>query len=235
VKKVIKILDKTLDTAVMLVCVLLLLIGVYSVADNLYVYSNASDRGILEYKPDLDLTLTESPEVQISANQAAWLCIYDTNIDYPVMQGADNIEYLNTDPYGEFSLGGSIFLDYRCSSDLSDEYSLIYGHHMEHGVMFGSLDDFADRAFFDAHREGRIVTKDKKYDIELFAVASAMATDKTLFSPIGRTGTQITEYLREHSIIYDQPEAGLPIIALSTCSGDTLMSRLLVFGVLKPQ
>lgn len=232
-KKVIKILDKLLDTAVILVCVLLLLIGIYSIADNLYVYGAASDKGILEYKPDLELTLEESPETQISENQTAWLCIYDTNIDYPIMQGKDNFEYLNTDPRGEFSLGGSIFLDYRCSSDLSDAYSLIYGHHMEHGVMFGSLDDFADRAFFDAHREGRIVTKDKKYDIELFAVASALATDKTLFSPNGRTGMQITEYLSNNSMIYIQPEADLPIIALSTCSGDTVMSRLLVFGVLR--
>ncbi|MBQ9534284.1 MAG: class B sortase [Clostridia bacterium] len=234
-KKVFKFLDKTLDAAIMLVCVLLLLIGAYSIADNLYVYSNASDKGILAYKPDMKLPLSESFEVQISPDQIAWLYLYDTNIDYPVMQGEDNFEYLNIDPYGEFSLGGSIFLDYRCSGDLSDEYSLIYGHHMEHGVMFGSLDDFADRAFFDAHRGGRIVTKEKAYEIELFAVASALATERTLFSPVGRTGTQITEYLSNNSIIYTQPEAGLPIIALSTCSGDTLMSRLLVFGVLKPQ
>lgn len=41
----------------------------------------------------------------------AWLTIDDTKIDYPVMQGKDNTEYLNKDPYGDYALAGSIFLD----------------------------------------------------------------------------------------------------------------------------
>ena len=32
----------------------------------------------------------------------AWLTVDDTNIDYPVMQGEDNNEYLNKDPFGDY-------------------------------------------------------------------------------------------------------------------------------------
>jgi SrtB family sortase len=61
-----------------------------------------------------------------------FLTVEGTNIDYPVMQGIDNSHYLNTDPFGAYSLSGSIFLDSRSSPDFSDEYSVIYGHHMDY-------------------------------------------------------------------------------------------------------
>lgn len=223
-------LDRALDVLVLLVCVLLLLIGVYSTIDNLQIYQNASDRSILAFKPSLDYPMGDTA---ISPDQAAWLHIEGTAIDYPIMQAEDNNLYLNTDPYGDFSLSGSIFLDCRNNKNLTDDYSLIYGHHMEHGVMFGSLDRFTDQAYFDSHSTGVAVTQEKVYDLTLFAVASTDATDRVLFNPKGRTISEITEYLQKNSMIYTTPEADLPILALSTCSGDTFTARLLVFGTLK--
>lgn len=55
------------------------------------------------------------------------------------MQGEDNMEYLNKDPYGDYSLSGSIYMDSRNTSDMSDDYLLLYGHHMENDYMFGSI------------------------------------------------------------------------------------------------
>ncbi|MBR1845920.1 MAG: class B sortase, partial [Oscillospiraceae bacterium] len=63
------------------------------------------------------------------------------------MQGETNGKYLNTDPYGEYSLSGSIFLDSRNAGDFSDSYSLVYGHHMADGMMFGALDAFFDEGY----------------------------------------------------------------------------------------
>ena len=213
-----------------IICILLLLIGVYSMLDNMWLYQNAADESVLYYKPGLDAPLGDRI---ISEKQKAWLYVEDTNIDYPVMQGEDNFEYLNMDPYGEFSLSGAIFLDYRCEEDLTDAYSLVYGHHMEHGKMFGALDDFKDRAYFDAHRNGKVVTKRKVYDFEIFAVCAADGTDPLFFNPQGRLTSEIRHYLRENAIIYVEPDEDLSILALSTCSGDTYMARLLVFGTLK--
>lgn len=117
--RLIGILDKLVDTVIVIVCVLLLLIGTYSLMDNLWLYQNATDRSSLTYKPPLDEPLQE--EKKISENHIAWLTVNDTDIDYPVMQGKDNYEYLNKDPYGEFSLSGSIFLDVNNSPDFKDE------------------------------------------------------------------------------------------------------------------
>lgn len=228
--RLIKILDKSLDTVIVIVCILLLLIGTYSLMDNLWLYENATDRSSLTYKPALDEPLQE--EKRISENQIAWITVNDTDIDYPVMQGKDNYEFLNKDPYGEFSLSGSIFLDSNNDPDLGDEYSLIYGHHMAHGAMFGALDAFQDRAYFDAHRTGTITTKTSVFDFETFAVCSADATNYTLFDPRGRTSWEILAFLKGNAMHYTDPPEGERIVALSTCSGGTSIMRLLVFGTI---
>lgn len=230
-KLLIKTMDKLLDTVIVLLCILLLFIGIYSVLDNLWLYQNASDSSLLNYKPALDEVLT--PERKISENQVAWLTVDNTAIDYPILQGEDNYEYLNKNPYGEFSLSGSIFLDARNSSDFTDEYNLIYGHHMSHGAMFGALDSFSDRAYFDAHRSGSLIAATAVYQIDFFAVSYADGADQTLFNPKDRTTSEILAFLQENAITYLPPEADFPIIVLSTCTGDASTERLLVFGILK--
>ena len=46
-------------------------------------------------------------------NVIGWINIYDTSINYPIVKGKDNKEYLNKDYKNEYSKAGSIFLDYR--------------------------------------------------------------------------------------------------------------------------
>lgn len=237
--KCIQALDRLLNAAVVAAALLILFISVYSLLDNLWLYKNASDPSLLVYKPKLDISLDHFREVSgqqgelLLDKQAAWLCIPDTGIDYPIMQGEDNYEFLNKDPYGEFKLSGSIFLDYRNHRDFLDEYSLVYGHHMEHGAMFGSLDLFQDESYFDAHRTGWLVTDGAVYDLELFAVTSADGYDQTIFDPAGRTCEEINGFLNENAIIYTPPEEGLRMVALSTCYGESFSSRLIVLGTIR--
>ncbi len=205
-EKIIRVLDRLLNAAIAIVALLLLFISVYSLLDNMWAVQGARDRSLLIYKPAVDLPV--AAEHRISDDQVGWVTLTDTDVDYPVMQGADNYEYLNTDPYGEFSLSGSIFLDYQNSSDFSDDYSLIYGHHMADGAMFGCLDRYRDEAYFDSHRNGRLVTTDTIYDFELFAVCSADGTDRILFDPAPQTTSTITAYLAEKAMYCRAPAEG---------------------------
>lgn len=63
---------------------------------------------------------------EINEDIVAWLSLGGTNIDFPVVQGNDNLTYLNKDIYGDFALSGSVFLDYRCNRNFDDDYFLIY-------------------------------------------------------------------------------------------------------------
>ena len=224
--------DRVVNAFCVLVGILVLPISCYSLLDNYWQLKGDTDDSLLAYRPSLDHPL--DPNRLISPEQMAWLVMDDTTIDYPVMQAGDNIKYLNTDPYGEYRMTGSISLDYRNAPDFSDGYSLIYGHHMVSGAMFGALDGYRDRAYFDAHRTGRLVTCDAVYAVHTFAVAhSSVASDSAMFSLHGRSPGEVLSHLEQTAQYYVSPAEGQRIIALSTCSYDRFEDRLMVFVTLE--
>ena len=231
-RKSIIISHKTINAVVAIVAALLFLICLYAMIDAYNVYAGANDSGILKYKPESGNT---EKLRELSDDAVAWLTVDDTRIDYPVMQGKTNDDYLNKDPYGEFSLSGSIFLDSRNEKMFSDPYSLVYGHHMEYGAMFGSLDGYADREYFDAHKTGTLtVIKGAEYKITFFASCKAQATEKVIFDPPESDNLSLLEYLNKHSLVYYPQEvnAGSRLIALSTCQSAESYERMIVFGTL---
>ena len=100
-------------------------------------------------------------------------------------QGEDKSKYLNTDPYGDYSLAGSIFLDSRNTSDFSDSYNLTYGHHMSNHLMFGALDRFYDERYFEQHSSGTLRVGELVYPLQIFAVLATDAGESVLFQPQG--------------------------------------------------
>lgn len=215
------------ERLLLIVLMLILLIVVWCMYDNYYVYSHTLDDSILKYKPSQSDAVTpeDSP---ISDDMVAWITIDNTNIDYPVMQGTDNVQYLNTDPFGNYSLSGSIFLDSRDSPDFSDEYSLVYGHHMEYGKMFGALDDFLNESYLNQHATGTlIIGKDagKTYNLEVFASMKASARDEAVFNP---NHGDIRQFILNHAEVFTT-ERDNRIIGLSTCAEGDAVSRMLVF------
>ena len=231
-RKSIIISHKTINAVVAIVAALLFLICLYAMIDAYNVYAGANDSGILKYKPESGNT---EKLRELSDDAVAWLTVDDTRIDYPVMQGKTNDDYLNKDPYGEFSLSGSIFLDSRNEKTFSDPYSLIYGHHMEYGAMFGALDKYKDKTYFDAHRTGSLtVVNGEEYHIKFFAACKAQATEKVIFDPTESNNQALLAYLKKHAIIYDPRgvSAGSKLIALSTCQSAESYERMIVFGTL---
>jgi len=109
---------------------------------------------------------------------------------------------------------------------------MIYGHHMDHYSMFGSLDLFATEVYFDNHREGWIATQDGMFPLELFAVAWGEGDDWEIFNPEGKSAEDVLPYIYEHAVICRDYVPGSRIVALSTCAGETELSRLIVFGML---
>lgn len=237
-RKIIKVLDSIVDKSVAFLCLLFFLVCLYATLDAVHVYAAARDTGILKYKPTL---ASQNGEVlrQLSEDAVAWLTIADTNIDQPIMQGKTNDTYLNKDPYGEFSLSGSIFLDARNAADFTDRYSLVYGHHMEHGAMFGALDAFKNESYFAQHRKGVLMAASgKNYNIWFFACCAAPADESVIFDPSSDKNNDngvLLQYLEQNAFIYE-PEGISPeyqILGLSTCQSAETIERLIVFGVLQ--
>ena len=121
--------------------------------------------------------------MKLNKDVVGWITIFDTHISYPVVQGKDNQEYLNKDVFGKFSFSGSIFLDYRNACDFTDSYSIIYGHHMEYGAMFGDVVEFKNDDYFQEHKTGALFLLDDTYKITLFACVETQEFNNKIYNP----------------------------------------------------
>lgn len=240
-KKFVNFLSRLEDMLILIICLLFFLIGLYGVYDSYLVYQSANDDSILKYKPGYESE--EEADKQIKGNMVAWLSVKNTSIDYPVMQGETNNDYLNTDPFGEYSLSGSIFLDYRNNEDFEDSYSLIYGHHMDGGYMFGALDSFMKEDYFKKHQKGSLIVDEVEYEIQFFSALEIDATNDYIFAPTTRTTTEMLEFIKSVSVLYDEnvvsenisdnDTENIKLIALSTCKSPNTIERTVVVGFLK--
>lgn len=219
-------MDILYERIVLIVLILVLIIVSWCIYDNYYVYSHTITDDIKKYKPgQSSVALEDSP---LSDDMAAWITIDGTSIDYPVMQAKDNVKYLNTDPFGKYSLSGSIFLDCRNSPDFSDDYSLIYGHHMEYGKMFGALDKFLNESYLSKHTSGSLIigkNAEKIYDLKVFAGMRVSAKDEEVFD---LNKGDIRQFIKEKCKVSTEYSENR-IIALSTCAESDSVSRTVVF------
>ncbi len=238
-----KVIDKVLTFSILSVMIIFIAYGIYTA----FYDSGISNEAFLSEKTykfspentEGDNNASLSDLVKINEDVRGWLVVDGTNINYPVLQGTTDFEYLSTDVYGEFALSGSIFLSCANSYDFSDEYNLIYGHHMENGAMFGDLEKFFDEDFFNAHNTGRLyVMKDGSevlYKIKFFNVLSTDAYDKYVFNtssdiPISERMSYFMSQSSENSGSSD--ESGR-IVSLVTCADSTTNGRTVLVGYIE--
>lgn len=217
------------ERCMLVLFVLALLVVAYGLYDAWYVYNKAGDDSFLKYKLVAGKSMpAESP---ITDDMVAWITVDGTNIDYPVMQGETNSDYLNLNPYGEYSLSGSIFLDSRNSSDFTDDYSILYGHHMEYGKMFGALDDFTSPSYLESHRSGTLIVgknNTTEHKLGIFACAKVNAYKNNVLDPV--TLEEISKVIGEEAVCLNTSiEKSNHILALSTCTEPVSTNRLIVF------
>lgn len=234
-KKVVKFLDRVTNLVEIIICLFLMLLSIYCLYDAKMLFDSANDSSLLRYKPGYDQTEKDDREI-LKEYYVAWLTINDTGIDYPVMQGSTNDDFINMDPYGDYSLSGSIFLDYRNSKDFSDPYNLVYGHHMEHGFMFGALDKYTDIGFFKKHRSGTLSVQGNEYAYRICAVLESDATQEEIFAPTEIDKEEVIDYIKENAIHLEEEFMTLSessqILALSTCQSPSSIRRTVVIGIL---
>ena len=112
---------------------------------------------------------------QQNEHVVALLDIPGTSIHYPIlMHPVIEDYYLNRTIDGYEGYPGSIYIN-PVETDRFDTFNtVIYGHNMADGTMFGTLKDFEDKAFMDAHREIRIYTDTEEH---VYTVAAIVIYD----------------------------------------------------------
>lgn len=181
---------------------------------------------------NFDILREEYPDV------VGWLYCPDTPINYPVVQAEDNNYYLHHLLDGTYNSSGSIFMDYRCPSDFSGWNSIVYGHNMKNDAMFGTLQDYKEQTYYDAHPVLYLLTPVQDYRIDLIG---GYTTPSTAEDTYGLPDTQdgrdaLISKARQQSTFQTETAVndGEQLITLSTCAYDYDLARYVLVGILRP-
>ena len=196
------------------------------------ITETVSEEGKEKEVVDFQALQTKNPDIY------AWIDIPDTVVSYPMLRSEEEDFYLVHNADKQKSNYGAIYTQSYNTATFDDFNTIIYGHNMNNGSMFGILKKYSDKEFFDSHRTINIYTPTQKLTYQVFAVYtnddshilfsndfSDMAVRRKYIADIqsGKKGGNIDSEIKltEHS----------KIITLSTCTTPRT-KRLLVQAVL---
>ena len=170
---------------------------------------------------------------QINLEIVGWIYVPGTQIDYPICLGSDNDYYLTHSFRRSQNALGAIFAPAETSDDLGDAHTILYGHNMRSGKMFGELSNYESSEFRNRYPYVYIYTPDQSYTCTVYA-AYRTRYDSAVYTIGYETGTEVfREWINdtvEHAA-YDcgiAPTGQEQIFTLSTCVDSGLAKDRLV-------
>ncbi|MNI37209.1 Sortase family protein [compost metagenome] len=130
-------------------------------------------------------------------------------------------------------------MDYRNDIEAEQRHTLLYGHRMKDGSMFGDLKKYLNQNYYDTHRQFQLDTLNVTFNAEIFSVYYT-TTDfnylDTEFSDDESFGAFLEKI--QHKSLYAKDielTLGDRIVTLSTCDYilDPVAGRLVVHARLK--
>lgn len=179
---------------------------------------------------------------EINEDVYAWISIPGAGVEYPILQHKkDNGYYLNHNIDGSYGYPACIYTENLNSKDFTDNNTVIYGHNMKNGTMFGALHQFESKDFFEENTEVMIYLPDQVLHYTIFA--AYVYDDRHIMHSFDFTDLDIyAEYLQA---IYDIRDMNAninrdftvtsedKIITLSTCTNSNPDKRFIVQAVLQ--
>jgi len=170
-----------------------------------------------------------------------WLKI-DGVLEEAVVQ-RDNEYYLTHNALRQKSVTGALFLDENCNLKTVPTQTLIHGHNMKEGAMFGSLKKYKvkDASFYRAHPYIEFNTIYENSTYVIFAVAEVdLRWNKGDYLPFWEnvrfsSAESFMDYVRKardlsHYRCNVDVQPGDRLLTLSTCTGNDDNKRLVVMA-----
>lgn len=176
-----------------------------------------------------------------------WLRIPGSKVNHSVLQSNNNAYYLNHDERRNYSVYGSLYADYECSTGTRDEMSvntIIYGHSdlkdNPEGPMFSQLFRFEDAGYARSTPYLYFSTAKEEMVWEVFAVSYTDTSMEYVYPFISSEELMtLVKEAKDRSIYNYSVEVGPQdkILTLSTCTvkyGTSKEQRLIVMARLLP-
>lgn len=176
-------MKRMINNILLIICIFIFCISTWKLYGYYRSYKKAKDTYSKIAKENVKISKNERKidfKKLKSQNQdiAGWIYIRGTMIDYPIVQGKDNEEYLHQDFNKKKSSSGTIFLDNNCKKDFTSDNNIIYGHHMKNGTMFAQLLKFREKSFLKKHNEIMIFTPDRTIHLKVISAYAQKAQNK---------------------------------------------------------
>ena len=161
--------------------------------------------------------------IQKNSETVAWLQVNGTKVNYPVVQHSDNDFYLEQDFYKRKTKNGWIFGDYRNNFENFDNNTIIYGHNLINGTMFGTLPKLLNKKWFNSPNNHyiKLSTKNTNTIWQIFSAYKITPTTDYLQTRFNSTITyqEFLNTLKERSEYNFNLNLNYTdkIITLSTC------------------
>ena len=172
---------------------------------------------------------------QVNEDIAGWLRIRALDISYPVVKGEDNDYYLHRTFEKEDNFAGCLFVNCDNDRDFTDQNTIIYGHNMKNGSMFGKLKQFREEETYNKSKYFWMFTPDLIFQYRIF---SAMVVNKTgLAYQTFYSDEDFNEWINKAFEGSEVENSGIQVtsddhvVTLSTCTGDD-STRFVVMGKL---
>ena len=224
-----------------------LIVGDYRKVEAIYEKSRSENFHISESTPEVtvsDISEEYFPEVSVDFDSlkksnpdvVGWLWIPDTDINFPLVRAENNWKYLNLSYNLKHTNSGSIFMDFRNSENFSDDNTVIYGHNMKSGGMFGKLKDFGDSDYLTEHPDLYIFTQTRVFKYHVFAAYKTEA-DSQSYTRSFTKDLDFEDYIGYAKCCAGEnlsapPEETAPLITLSTCTSVQRNGRFVVHAYL---
>lgn len=179
----------------------------------------------------------------INADVVGWLYIPEqegawSEISYPVLHGDTNDQYLHTTISAAGNYAGSLFTDERNKDSFEEFHTIIYGHSMKDGSMFGQL-KFMRSSQNINNPKFWIITEDGVYEYDIFCIREVSAYDDQAYMTFGSFSDSYAEFIQyeymQSEKSFKEPMVGIDnrTVTLSTCVGTGEEGeRLVVRGIL---
>lgn len=172
---------------------------------------------------------------EINKDIVGWIYFENIDINYPIVKGENNSYYLEHTFKNTENNSGSIFMDYRNDYEFNDPNTIIYGHNMRNGSMFGSLMKIMNEDTYRENTKFWILTNNNKYKCEIFSAYIDESTSESY--KLGfENKEEYNEYLNrivEKSLYITgiNPTQDDSVITLSTCATAEGSSRFIVHAI----
>ena len=234
--------------------ILVIAIVVFAVsAYKLYGIFSEYNKGDKEYQKIQDLVINTDKKddtkeetfsvdfeklLEMNSDVVGWIRFDEpSEINYPVVQGRDNEEYLKRTFEANTNKLGTLFVDVNNPGDFSGRNTFIYGHNMKNGSMFAQLLKYKDDSFYKEHPYFYIYTPDGKVrTYEIFSAGVVKDTSDSYIMDYADDAAFQTyiDYIKQQSAYPTSAEVttASKIVSLSTCTNVRDDERILVHGVM---